>query len=149
MDHEAALHYAQEGTSLRNPMCDHHRLPPHLGRARPGGRRIYFGRADDADREREREWFQQQIQEFVDAISPVWKLAPLEMSRAAVAHHQLHQRADVPGEGAARQPIPLDAVLGNQDFIPGFKPRVGGQAYPGGCAVAAFRRSRMPSWRYS
>ncbi len=28
---------------------------------------------------------------------------------------------------APRGAIPLDAVLGNQDFIPGFKPRIGGR----------------------
>ena len=28
---------------------------------------------------------------------------------------------------APRHPVPLDAVLGNQDFVPGFKPRIGGR----------------------
>jgi type IV secretion system protein VirB4 len=26
-----------------------------------------------------------------------------------------------------RHPVPLDAVLGNQEFVPGFKPRIGGR----------------------
>ena len=57
--------------------------------------------APDAERDREREWFQQQLQEFADAISPVWKLVPLDSVGAALAHHELYQRADVPGAGAA------------------------------------------------
>ena len=51
---------------------------------------------------------------------------PLAHARADVAHHELHQRPNVSGQ-STHGAIPLDAVLGNQDFLPGFKPRVGGR----------------------
>ena len=82
--------------------------------------------APDAERDREREWFQQQLQEFADAISPVWKLVPLDMS-ALLSHITSCINGRMCQVRAPRHPVPLDAVLGNQDFVPGFKPRIGGR----------------------
>ncbi len=101
LGHEAALHYAQEGNHFESRCvlsiaCRR----SSVVQSRLGGAFI-SGMSGGADREREREWFKQQLQEFVAAVAPVWKLIPLDLSAHAVAHHQLHQRADVPGEGAA------------------------------------------------
>ena len=80
IDHEGALHYAQEGRhhESRTVITIAWR-PPSAMESRAG--RLFV--SDDptaSDRQREREWFQQQLQEFVAAISPVWKLVPLAMS---------------------------------------------------------------------
>ncbi len=75
---------------------------------------------------RQLNWLKQKLREFEDAISPVWKLTALDMDAllshlASCINGRLHEIA-VP-----RTPTYLDAVLGNQDLIAGFKPRVGGR----------------------
>ncbi len=126
IDHEGALHYAQEGRhyetktvltiAWRRPSDTQSRV----------GRAFVSGVAKDGDRQRKREWFKQQLLEFSDAISPVWKLVPL-----ALPELMSHITSCVNGRmcqvKAPHGAIPLDAVLGNQDFLPGFKPRVGGR----------------------
>ena len=83
--HEAALHYAQEGNHFETRCV----LTIACRRTSPVQTRLggafISGAPDGGDREREREWFKQQLQEFVDAISPVWKLAPLDLS-ALLSH---------------------------------------------------------------
>jgi type IV secretion system protein TrbE len=125
MGHEAALHYAQEGNHFESRCvitiaC--RRIS--VVETKLGGTFISGGTG--ADREREREWFKQQLQEFVDAISPVWKLVPLDLS-ALLSHITSCINGRMCQVKAPRHPVPLDAVLGNQDFVPGFKPRVGGR----------------------
>ena len=90
------------------------------------GRAFVSGRPAASDRERQREWFKQQLQEFAAAISPVWKLAPLAMSEL-LSHITSCINGRMCQLKAPRGIVPLDAVLGNQDFIPGFKPRIGGR----------------------
>ncbi len=94
--------------------------------SRPGLGGAFISGAGSADREREREWFKQQLQEFVDAISPVWKLTPLDLS-ALLSHITSCINGRMCQVKAPAAPVPLDAVLGNQDFVPGFKPRIGGR----------------------
>ena len=47
---------------------------------------------------------------------------------------------------APRTPTFLDAVIGNQDFITGFKPRIGGR-HLRVVALAAFPPSPSPGWQ--
>jgi len=126
LGHETALHYAQEGNHFESQCvvsiaC---RRPPLV--QSKFGSAFVSGRPDSAGREREREWYQQQLQEFRDAAAPVWKLDPLGGSRLLS-----HINGSINGRmcqlRAPRHPVPLDAILGNQDFVPGFKPRVGGR----------------------
>jgi type IV secretion system protein VirB4 len=75
---------------------------------------------------RQLNWFKQKLREFKDAISPVWKLTALDMpallSHLASCINGRMCEIAVPGT-----PTYLDAILGNQDVIAGFKPRVGGR----------------------
>jgi len=126
IDHEGALHYAQEGRhyETRTVLSIAWRRPSHT-QSRVG-RAFVSGVSKETDRERQREWFKQQLQEFADAISPVWKLVPLGMDEL-LSHITSCINGRVCRIKAPNGAIPLDAVLGNQDFIPGFKPRVGGR----------------------
>jgi type IV secretion system protein VirB4 len=125
LGHEAALHYAHEGNHFESRCvlsiaCRR----SSMVQSRLGGAFISGMLGDGA--EREREWLKQQLQEFVAAVAPVWKLIPLDLSP-----HLSHITSCINGRmcqvRAPRHPAPLDAVLGNQDFVPGFKPRVGGR----------------------
>ena len=58
---------------------------------------------------------------------PVWKLTPLRLEGLALPFGELHQRSHVRDCSYRATPTFLDAVLGNQDLIAGFKPRVGGR----------------------
>lgn len=109
------------------------------------GRAFVSGVARDGHRERQREWFKQQLEEFADAISPVWKLVPLGMPEllSDITSGVNGRMCQVKAPSGA---IPLDAVLGNQDFIPGFKARVGGR-HIRVVALGGSLPSRMPSWR--
>ena len=126
LGHEAAVHFAQEGNHYET------RCVLTIACRRTSAVQTRFGNAfladvaPDAERDREREWFQQQLQEFADAISPVWKLVPLDMS-ALLSHITSCINGRMCQVRAPRHPVPLDAVLGNQDFVPGFKPRIGGR----------------------
>src|SRR5713226_8479113 len=75
---------------------------------------------------RQLDWFKQRLREFEDAIGPVWKLTPLEMP-ALLSHLATCINGRLCHIGAPHPPIFLDAVLGNQDFVAGFKPRIGGR----------------------
>ena len=126
IDHEGALHYAQEGRhhESRTVLTIAWRRPSEM-QSRVG-RAFVTGVAKDSDRSREREWFKQQLQEFTDAISPVWKLVPLTVP-GLLSHITSCINGRMCQVKAPSGAIPLDAVLGNQDFIPGFKPRIGGR----------------------
>jgi type IV secretion system protein VirB4 len=75
---------------------------------------------------RQLDWFKQRLREFEDAISPVWKLTPLGMPEL-LSHLVTCINGRLTQIAAPRPPIYLDAVVGNQDFITGFKPRIGGR----------------------
>src|SRR5712692_1885954 len=78
------------------------------------------------DWRRQLDWFKQRLREFEDAISPVWKLTPLDMP-ALLSHLASCINGRMCEVAAPRTPTYLDAVLGNQDLIAGFKPRIGGR----------------------
>ena len=84
------------------------------------------GAPKQVDWRRQLEWFKQRLREFADAIGSVWRLTPLEMPGLLchLATCIIGRRCEI---AAPRPPIFLDAVLGNQDFIAGFKPRIGGR----------------------
>ena len=75
---------------------------------------------------RQLDWYQQKLREFADAISPVWKLTPLALPALLS-----HLAGCISGRLAAitppSTPTYLDAILGNQDLLAGFKPRIGGR----------------------
>ena len=126
IDHEGALHYAQEGRHHESRTVITIAWRPPSAMESRAGRLFVSDEPTASDRQRQREWFQQQLQEFVAAISPVWKLVPLAMS-PLLSHITTCINGRMCQVKAPRGSVPLDAVLGNQDFIPGFKPRIGGR----------------------
>ena len=126
IDHEAALHYAQEGKhhESRTLMAVAWRAPStaqrHLGRA------FVSGLPAMAERERQREYLDQRMADLVSAMAPVWTLIPRNIEGMLSDITSLingRMSRVIPPRGM----VPLDAVLGNQDFIPGFAPRIGGR----------------------
>lgn len=117
--HEGALHYQQEGrhyesrTVLAVACQKLSEIQARLGSAFVTG-----------TREREREWFNQQIADFADAMSPVWKLTPLDADAllsyltSCINGYECRVRAP-------RGSVPLDMVLGNQQFVTGSEPAIG------------------------
>ena len=71
-------------------------------------------------------WFKQKLREFEDAISPVWKLTPLETD-AFLSHLATCINGRICSLTTPGTPTYLDAVVGNQDLVAGFRPRIGGR----------------------
>ncbi len=94
------------------------------------------------DWRRQLDWFEQRLREFNDAISPVWKLTPLDLP-TLLSHLATCINGRVVLIAAPRSPIYLDAILGNQDFIAGFKPRIGGRH------IRVVALSGFPSFSYA
>jgi type IV secretion system protein VirB4 len=84
------------------------------------------GAPKHTDWRRQLNWFKRKLREFEDAISPVWKLAALDMGALLS-----HLASCINGRDcelvAPGTPTYLDAMLGNQELIVGFKPRIGGR----------------------
>jgi type IV secretion system protein TrbE len=126
IDHEGALHYEQEGrhhesrtimtVTWRPPSTAQHQL----------GRTFISDGAPAADRERERDYLGQRLADLRSAMTPVWDMEPLDiggmLSYITTCINGQMSRI-IPPRGS----VPLDAILGNQDFVPGFKPRIGGR----------------------
>jgi len=126
IDHEGALHYAQEGRhhESRTVLSIAWRRPSEAhGRIR---RAFVTGVPRDGDHECERAWLKQQLQQFTDAMNPTCQLAPIPVP-GLLSHITSCINGRMCQVRAPRGIIPLDAVIGNQDFIPGFKPRIGGR----------------------
>jgi type IV secretion system protein VirB4 len=79
-----------------------------------------------SDWRRQVDWYQQKLREFADAISPVWKLTPLELP-ALLSHLATCINGRMTVIRPPSVPTYLDAIIGNQDFIAGFRPRIGGR----------------------
>src|SRR5260370_8919193 len=122
--HEGALHYAQEGRHYESRTV-FSLACRKISEAQSKLAGVFASGAGGRDRDREREWFKQQLQEFADAMSPVWKLMPLDLS-ALLSHITSCINGRICQVKAPRGPVPLDAVLGNQEFITGSEPRIGG-----------------------
>ncbi|MGA2410970.1 MAG: hypothetical protein ABSG46_11360 [Candidatus Binataceae bacterium] len=80
IDHEGALHYTQEGRHHESRTVITIAWRPPSAMHSRAGRAFVTGGPAASDRERQREWFKQQLQEFPAAINPVWKLARPAMS---------------------------------------------------------------------
>ena len=116
------------------------------------------GAPERSDWRRQLDWFKQRLREFEDAISAVWKLAPLDLP-ALLSHLASCINGRMCKVVPPRTPTYLDAVLGNQDLIAGFKPRVGGRhirvialaGFPpfSYAEMAAFLSELPISYRYS
>ncbi|MGH7812389.1 MAG: hypothetical protein ACREQI_00095 [Candidatus Binataceae bacterium] len=111
-----------------------------------------------SDWRRQLDWFKQRLREFEDAISAVWKLTALPMP-ALLSHLASSINGRMCEIPVPRTPTYLDAILGNQDLIAGFKPRVGGRhirvvaltGFPpfSYAEMAAFLSELPISYRYS
>ncbi len=122
--HEGDLHYAQEGrhfesTTVFSIAC--RRLSETQSRLSG----VFVSGAGES-REREREWYKHQLQDFADALSPAFKLRLLGMSEL-LSHITTCINGCVSEVRAPRGAVPLDAVLGNQEFVTGTEPRIGGR----------------------
>jgi type IV secretion system protein VirB4 len=128
IEHESALHYAEEGrhyesrTVLSIACRRSSELQSRVGRAFISGAPT----GDDAAQERERDWLRQQLEELRAAMHPVAPVEPLPLD-GMLSHAATTINGSPTYLKAPRGSVPLDAVLGNQDFIPGFKPRIGGR----------------------
>ncbi|MBF6571571.1 MAG: conjugal transfer protein TrbE [Candidatus Binataceae bacterium] len=126
LDREREVHYSAEGQHFETTcvLTITYRPPADVQTKIAGV--FLSGAPKQVNWQRQLDWFKQRLREFADAISPVWKLTPLQMP-ALLSHLAtciIGRTCDI---AAPRPPIFLDAVLGNQDFIAGFKPRIGGR----------------------
>jgi type IV secretion system protein TrbE len=126
LDREREIQYSAEGQHFetRCVLTITYR-PPGDAQTRIGN--VFLsGTAKRSDWRRQLSWFEQKLREFEDAISPVWKLTALEMpdllSHLASCINGRMCEIAVPST-----PTYLDAIVGNQDLIAGFKPRIGGR----------------------
>jgi type IV secretion/conjugal transfer VirB4 family ATPase len=125
IDHEGALYYAQEGA--------HHESrtfltiawrPPTM--AQTGFQRTFISGAVADERQRQRDYLNSQLADLRSAMTPVWALEPLDIG-GMLSHITSCINGRMSRIVPPRGLVPLDAILGNQDFIPGFKPRIGGR----------------------
>jgi type IV secretion/conjugal transfer VirB4 family ATPase len=126
IDHEGALYYAHEDA--------HHESrtflsiawrPPSM--AQTGLERAFVSGAVENERQRQRDYLNRQLTDLRSAMAPVWSsMEPLDLGgMLSFITTCINGRMSriVPPRGS----VPLDTILGNQDFIPGFKPRIGGR----------------------
>ncbi len=158
LDREREIQYSTEGQHFeaRCILTITYR-PPADAQTRIAG--VFLtGTPSRPDWRRQLEWFKQRLREFEDAISPVWKLTPLDMP-ALLSHLASCINGRMCEVAAPTTPTYLDAVLGNQDLIAGFKPRIGGRhirvialaGFPpfSYAEMAAFLSELPISYRYS
>jgi type IV secretion system protein VirB4 len=158
LDREREVHYAEEGQHFETRcfLTITYRPPTEMQTKIAG--MFLTGGPQQADWRRQLDWFQQRLREFADSISPVWKLTPLAMP-ALLSHLVSCINGRMCEIAAPRTPTFLDAVIGNQDFITGFKPRIGGRhlrvvalaAFPpfSFAGMAAFLSELPFGYRYS
>ena len=158
LDREREIQYSTEGQHFeaRCILTITYR-PPADAQTRIAG--VFLtGTPSRPDWRRQLEWFKKRLREFEDAISPVWKLTPLDLP-ALLSHLASCINGRMCEVAAPTRPTYLDAVLGNQDLIAGFKPRVGGRhvrvialaGFPpfSYAEMAAFLSELPISYRYS
>jgi type IV secretion system protein VirB4 len=158
MDRERELQYSAEGRHFETKcILTITYRPPSDAQTRIADL-FLSGSRSNQDWVRHLDWFKQRLREFTDAITPVWKTASLEMP-ALLSHLATCINGRLCKIVAPRPAILLDAVLGNQDLIAGFKPRIGGRHIrvvalagfsPFSYAEMAALLSELPiSYRYS
>jgi type IV secretion/conjugal transfer VirB4 family ATPase len=158
LDREREIQYSTEGQHFeaRCILTITYR-PPADAQTRIGA--VFLtGTPSRPDWRRQLEWFKQRLRDFEDAISPVWKLTSLDMP-ALLSHLASCINGRMCEVAAPTTPTYLDAVLGNQDLIAGFKPRIGGRhirvialaGFPpfSYAEMAAFLSELPISYRYS
>jgi type IV secretion system protein VirB4 len=126
LDREREIQYSAEGQHFetRCILTITYR-PPADAQTRIAG--VFLtGTPRRTDWRRQLDWFKQRLREFEDAISSVWKLTSLNMP-ALLSYLASCISGRMSEVAAPRTPTYLDAVLGNQDLIAGFKPRIGGR----------------------
>jgi type IV secretion system protein VirB4 len=126
LEREREIQYTAEGSHLetRCILTTTYR-PPTETQTRIAGVLI-SGTPRRTDWRRQLDWYQRKLREFADAISPVWKLTMLELP-ALLSHLATCISGRMTMIRPPGVPTYLDAVLGNQDFIAGFRPRIGGR----------------------
>jgi type IV secretion system protein VirB4 len=126
LDREREIQYSAEGLHFETEcvLAVTYRPPADVQTKVAG---IFLsGAPNQADWRRQLDWFKHRLREFEDAISPVWKLTPLDLP-ALLSHLAACINGRIVRLAAPRAPFYLDALIGNQDFVAGFKPRVGGR----------------------
>ncbi len=126
LDREREIQYSAEGLHFETEcvLAVTYRPPADVQTKVAG---IFLsGAPNQADWRRQLDWFKHRLREFEDAISPVWKLTPLDLP-ALLSHLAACINGRIVRLAAPRVPFYLDALIGNQDFVAGFKPRVGGR----------------------
>jgi type IV secretion system protein TrbE len=158
LDREREVQYSTEGRHFetRCVLSITYR-PPADVQTRIAGL-FLSGTPKRTDWRRQLEWFKQRLREFEDAISPVWKLTPMELPEL-LSHLASCINGRMCRVAVRSIPTYLDAILGNQDLIAGFKPRIGGRhirvvalaGFPpfSYAEMAAFLSELPISYRYS
>jgi type IV secretion/conjugal transfer VirB4 family ATPase len=126
LDREREVHYSAEGQHFETSCVLTITYRPPADVQTKIAAVFLSGAPKRVDWQRQLEWFKQRLREFADAIGSVWKLSPLDMP-ALLSHLATCIIGRTCEIAAPRPPIFLDAIIGNQDFIAGFKPRVGGR----------------------
>ena len=101
LGHEAALHYAHEGNHFESRCVLSYRLPPIVGGPVPARRGVHFRHVGRRRARARARMAQATAPGICRRRGPGMEADPARSVGASVAHHQLHQRADVPGEGAS------------------------------------------------
>ena len=126
MDRERELQYTAEGRHFETKcILTITYRPPSDAQTRIASLFLSGSRTQN-DWTRHLDWFRQRLQEFTDAIAPVWKTASLELPEL-LSHLASCINGRLCEISAPRPPTLLDTVLGNQDLIAGFKPLIGGR----------------------
>lgn len=124
IDREREVQYSIEGAHFesRCVLAITYRPPPDL-QARATS--LFFSGAPvRINWRRQLDFFKQRVREFLDAIAPIWKMSALDLD-ALLSHLSTCIHGEMRRITAPRSAVFLDAILGNQDFITGFKPRIG------------------------
>jgi type IV secretion system protein VirB4 len=126
LEREREIQYTAEGSHLESRcILTITYRPPTETQTRIAGVFV-SGMPQRTDWYRQLDWYQEKLREFADAISQVWKLTPLELA-ALLSHLATCINGRITVIRPPSVPTYLDAIIGNQDFIAGFRPRIGGR----------------------
>ena len=126
IDREREVQYSSEGRHFETRCVATITYRPPADAQNKFAGLFLSGAPENSHWRRHLDWFSQKLREFEDAISPVWKLSQLDLA-ALLSHLATCINGRMCEVSVPRTPTYLDAVLGNQDFVAGFKPRVGGR----------------------
>jgi type IV secretion system protein VirB4 len=126
LEREREIQYSIEGSHLetRCVLSITYR-PPTETQTRIAGVFV-SGAPHPADWRRQLDWYQQKLREFADAVSPVWQLTALSLPDL-LSHLATCIHGRITSIVPQSTPTYLDAIIGNQDLIAGFRPRMGGR----------------------